>query len=492
MILAPLSALALAAGLIPAATGTAVPYDTAQATVSAGRVAGVVSNVGSFGFDLTTGLAAWSEGFEYPRGSGTRPFFPIGLWVTGQVGGVERAAICEYVSEFRPGPVLPGGAFAPDDPAYTVYRAARKDTTGWAAWVARGGPLGAPLDSAGDAPLVRGNVSTWAVYNDADPSRHVPHSGLEPLGLEVRQTTWAFDEAGPRGGAILFRWEILERGTATLDSAYVGLWADPDVGGRADFVATDSANGLAYNYDLPGTDAVYGTAQPAFGLRMTRGPRVPPGGTDLGVTSIATYVNGVDPATPQECARLLRGLRVNGTPYVDPATGAPTRFPFSDDPRTGVGWLDANPADKKFVLGSGPFTFAPGDTQVIDALLIVGQGADRIASIDSLYGTALADYDAPAVDPPPPPGPAPRGLEAAPSPARGPVALRFASRAGVSWRLDAYDVRGRAVTAVAAGEGTGATVVATWSRPPSLASGVYWILLRQGEERMARPVVLVQ
>ena len=374
-----------------------------------------------------------------------------------------------------------------------MYRAARGDTTGWAAWVAAGGPLGAPLDSAGSAPLVRGNVSTWAVYNDADRDRHVTHSGLEPLGIEVHQTAWAFDEAGPRGAAILFRWQILARGAATLDSAYVGLWADPDVGGRADFAATDSALELAYNFDPPGTDVVYGSAQPAFGLRLLRGARVLSGGTNLGVTSIAVYVNGADPASPQECARLLRGLRVDGSPFVDPATQAPTRFPLGGDPRSGTGWLDANQADKKFVLGSGPFTFAPGDTQVIEALLIVGQGADRIASIDSLYGTAFADYDAPAVDPPPPPPvPAPQGLEAAPNPATGPVALRFASRAGVSWRLDAFDVRGRAVAPVAAGEGTGTAVVATWSRPPTLPNGVYWILLRQGEERMARPVVLVR
>jgi len=72
---------------------------------------------------------------------------------------------------------------------------------------------------------------------------------------------------------------------------------------------------------------------------------------------------------------------------VDSTTLQPASFYAPGDPVTGTGWLMPDRIDPKVALGVGPFRFAPGDTQIVDAAIVVGQGADRASSI-----TALRDH----------------------------------------------------------------------------------------------------
>jgi len=76
---------------------------------------------------------------------------------------------------------------------------------------------------------------------------------------------------------------------------------------------------------------------------------------------------------------------------VDPVTGNPIKFFFSGDPVAGTGQLPANfplgnasPQDIWILLGTGPFTLVPGDTQEISAAVHIAQGTDRLHSITLL------------------------------------------------------------------------------------------------------------
>ena len=78
------------------------------------------------------------------------------------------------------------------------------------------------------------------------------------------------------------------------------------------------------------------------------------------------------------------------------------------DPVAGTGWLDENPADRRFMLTAGPFTFAPGDTQEVVGAIIVGQGQDRLTSITAARFNdtfAQSAFDANFELPSPPPAP---------------------------------------------------------------------------------------
>jgi hypothetical protein len=229
----------------------------------------------------------------------------------------------------------------------------------------------------------------WAVYNDADPSRHTNDAGNStPLGVEIRQSTFAFNRQGPLGNIVFLRWEMLNKGGNQIDSMFVSIWADTDLGGAADdLVGCDTTLSLGYTYNSTNNDQLYGSAPPAVGFDFFQGPRYiasDPTSPRLPMVSFNKYINGTDPAATSETYNYMNGLLPDGSDVIDPTTGSPTFFFHPGDPTTRVGWLDSNPADRRHLLTSGPFYMAPGDTEVVVAALIIGNGNDRLSSVSAM------------------------------------------------------------------------------------------------------------
>ncbi len=372
----------------------------------------VVTNHGSIAYDLITGNA----GLIFPKGSTHTAVFASGLWVGAKVAGDIRLAIGEYSQEFTPG-VMRGGVSVADQDSFRNYKIVRGNTTSsdylnWP-W-----PHGAPLDSLGN-PLLLGDATIWSVFNDADPGVHTNDAGsTDPLGLEVQQTVFAFNRAGPLGSIIFVKWKFINKGANTLDSTYVSVWSDPDLGGFTDdLVGCDTTLSIGYVYNATNQDQQYGSTPPAVGYDFFRGPivQVSPGVYDtLGMTSFNKYINGTDPASAEETYNYMSGLKGDGTPiYVNDDPLQPiTRYQVSGLNPGGISgptnWLDSNPADRRLFLSSGPFTMAPGDSQEVVTAIIIGRGSDRIASINDMKSKdAIAqlvfdlNFDIPA----PPPSP---------------------------------------------------------------------------------------
>jgi hypothetical protein len=341
--------------------------------------------------------------------------------------------VAEYSQEYAPGVVRPDGMpDGPWNPAYRVYKVAcwagdPQDTAhveravdpgdlsrpdplvhhSWSEYMAGAVPYGAPWriyrlprpDVPGDSldvpgPDVRGDQMLWSVYNDADPAWHTnPAGSSAPLGVQIQQTTWGFDRQGALGNTVFLEFRITHPkilapppGTAfgdTLKDMYVSFWADPDVGDFTDdLVGCDVARSLGYGYNATNNDAVYGTAPPAVGYDLLRGPTahagVPP---PLPMTAFDKYINGTDPASTAQTYFYMQELAANGLPVVDPTTGQPTPFFHPGDPVAGTGWLDLNAADKRLMISSGPINMAPGDEQTVTLAIVVGQAKDRLGSI---------------------------------------------------------------------------------------------------------------
>ncbi|MGH7681840.1 MAG: FlgD immunoglobulin-like domain containing protein [Candidatus Eiseniibacteriota bacterium] len=357
----------------------------------------VVTNHGSFAYDLLTGNA----GLFYPKGSLNTVVFAAGPWIGAKVGGATRLATGEYGQEFVPGPML-NGTFLPDMFQYRNFKIIRGDTTSadYANWPAQDG---APVDSLGH-PALLGDVMIWSVFNDADPSSHVNDSGgTAPLGVEVQQSTFAFNRPGPLSRTLFLKFKLLNKGGSPLDSTFVALWSDPDVGGYTDdLVGCDTTLSLGYCYNGTNADLQYGSTPPAVGFALLQGPgvTVSPGVTDtLGMTAFARYMNGTDPVTATEAYNAMSGLNTDGSPVheLDDPFQPITTFQVSGNPVAGTGWLDSSPSDRRLLLVTGPFAFAPGDTQEVVFAICVGQGTDRLSSITDLrivQASAKAAYGA--------------------------------------------------------------------------------------------------
>jgi len=368
------------------------------------RVGCYFFNDGTFGRNPQTG----GNGCYFPSGQEERSvIYSAGLWVLGkvQVDTLRFLYSCAsyYRGEFQPGIMLTDStADSPGEDKYMVYKYAQGDTIHQDA-----------LDQ-GCPDEILGNQMLFSVYNDFRSEGFL----WNPLaiGLEVQQTSFAWEEDFGLGHTIFSRYRIFNKGKFTLDTAYVAIWLDPDVGYALDDLAgSDSTRGLIFAYNGDEYDDVYGSLVPAVGCDLLQGPIVEaagetvvlPDGTVfpdskiLGMT--ASFVNceessiaGMqDPANAEDAYNYVQGLRTDGKAWLDPTQGdAPTPFPFAGDPVAGTGWLlesVSDPNDVKMGLATGPFTMAPGDSQDIVIALVVAQGPDPVNSI-----AVLKDYDADA------------------------------------------------------------------------------------------------
>lgn len=373
----------------PAAHRSAAVTDNAG-RVNANNLDMFVTNHGSFGWDLST----TGPGLIYPAGTTKTVLFAAGIWVGAQVNDTIRTCIAEYSQEYSPGPMYQG-TFQVDQPSFRNYRLESGNTTStdYLSWPSLPVPSGqgAPLDSMGN-PLQSGNLTLWSAYNDADPTQHTNGSAgrTKPLGLEIQQTSFAYSRQGALGNIIFLKFHIINKGGNRLDSTYVSIWADPDLGDASDdLVGCDTTLSLGYCYNETNNDAVYGSAPPAVGFDFFRGPIVQrsPGVYDtLGMTSFNKYINGEDPTSAIEAYHLMQGLQKDGSPlHVNNDNLQPvTTFQFPGDPVANTGWLDSGGNDRRMQLSTGPFTMAPGDSQDVYCAVIVGQGSDRLSSITDL------------------------------------------------------------------------------------------------------------
>ena len=365
-----------------------------------------VTNVGSLGYDLVSGDA----GGWYPRGTGPTLLFASGLWLGAMVEGQTRVALAEYSMEFAPGTFASLVPDNPEDPAYEVWKVNRwtgapSDTMhvaglsphpsidaiehhSWAEYRANAIPKGAPWklhrmpDTSTPAPFdsvdvpgpdVLGDQMTWCVFNDADPSRHNNNAGsTAPLGAEVQQTVFSFDDPGPMGDVVFVRWRVRNGGSSPWAGLRAGFWADHDIGLFIDDkVGCDSARSLAYGYNGSITDGVYGAAPPAFGAVLLASSPAPPSGLSDQLHAVRSYISGTDPSSGVETFNHLAGLASDGSELLD-HLGQPTRFHFYGNPLAGSGWLDPVGADKRFLASAAPRDIAPGEVFELWVALVVG------------------------------------------------------------------------------------------------------------------------
>ena len=386
-------------------------------TIGVNNIRMFVTNTGSFAWDKAG--AGQPAGFEFPKGTGKTALYAAGLWLGAKVNGALRLAVSEYSDEYRPGSAV--GGYPPDDPTKAEYKVYKLDRVynnpstrdaALADYVAGAVPHGAPSISVqADGSLnTLGDEMMWAVYNDLDSTAHNNRADnlFKALGIEVQQTTFAFAAQGALNNTIFIKYKFINRGPWFLDQMYASQWCDPDLGGATDdLVGCDVPKSLGFVYNATNSDDQYGTFVPSVGFDFFKGPIV--AGSPLGLSSFNKYINATDPNTAVKTYNYMLGLDAAGNVIIDPTTGTATKFQVPGDPTTGTGWLDSNPADRRMMLTTGPFTMAPGESQEIVVGIVVGQSVNRIASVAKMKfddETAQSAFDLNFNVPPPPDPPA--------------------------------------------------------------------------------------
>ncbi|MCH7762823.1 MAG: T9SS type A sorting domain-containing protein [Candidatus Marinimicrobia bacterium] len=350
------------------------------------------------------------DGMEWPKGESTYINFASGIWLAGKVDGNVRTALAEYGSEFSPGPA----GSDPSDPKHRLYKINRgdqltDDVLEWpvdvgAPWIdADGDGIYDPY--SGDRPDILGDQMIWYVMNDLDTAQHVIFNTL-PLGVEVQMSIWGYNNT-ISNDMMFVKALIIHKGDTPIDSAYIGIWDDPDLGDAGDdFVGCDTTLGLGYCYN-DGPDSDYGDNPPAMGYDFFRGPMVPSLGdtakafgrihTNYKNLQMTAFNKGIGESSwgvpyAEEVYYLMQGLNRSGDPIINSETGVSTKFMYADDPNqnTGIGdgiWVDSDDrpsGDRRFLMSSGPFTMAPGDSQEVIFAVIIARGTDALNSVTEL------------------------------------------------------------------------------------------------------------
>jgi hypothetical protein len=96
------------------------------------------------------------------------------------------------------------------------------------------------------------------------------------------------------------------------------------------------------------------------------------------------------PNTIEEAWNIARGYDKAGNVIIDSVTRAPTRFPWSGDPLKGTGWIysDMTEGEAGFLFFTGPFTFAPGDTQWAMIGLLPAASFNKLDAIRAVRNNA--------------------------------------------------------------------------------------------------------
>jgi hypothetical protein len=293
-------------------------------------------------------------------------------------------------------------------------------------------------DSTEDRPDLLGDETLWCVYHDGVPSVQRRWNTVEPQGIEIRQTVFAYSTVDELQNIIFIRYRIKNTGVVAneMTDVYFGIWDDPDLGDYTDdLVGSDTLLQSGYTYN-DGADSLYGNNPPAFFQSFLQGPRVYiPGETFIDNNGNGNYDEGID--TPLDTAFVYRGQEIgvtiypgaknqtfsssieyiNGDPNLqDPNTADEARnymlglnrigelpdpcnwtygqvrggvncsevnpfFWYSGDPVTNYGWISTYPRDKRQMQNIGPFTLNAGEEYEVFVAYSVGQGTNALSSI---------------------------------------------------------------------------------------------------------------
>ncbi|MEO1436180.1 MAG: T9SS type A sorting domain-containing protein, partial [Bacteroidota bacterium] len=228
------------------------------------------------------------------------------------------------------------------------------------------------------------------VYNDKG-NIHT-ETGADQIGMEIQALAFGFETDDDINNMSFYKYTLLNKATTPLNDTYIANWVDPDLGCfEDDFVGCNldviggkpRDIGIVYNGEAVDNDCGvpgYGSNVPMLGVDYFRGPR-DENGQELGMSAFIFYNNDFsvtgNPEQGPDFYGYMSGFWKDGSPVQFGGTGfqqgtEPTPYMFPSDPSIPAGpgiWSECSegndPADRRFVQASGPFTLEPGATNEV-------------------------------------------------------------------------------------------------------------------------------
>jgi hypothetical protein len=271
----------------------------------------------------------------------------------------------------------------------------------------------------GEVPKIKGDQAIFFVYNDKR-GLHTETGGAA-IGIQVQGMLYGYScsDNPVLYNTVFCNYTIINKGSFTLDSTFIGSWTDFDIGDpNDDFVGCDVGRSMYYAHNGVSSDAVYGSTPPYQAVMMLKGPYADANGIDdpsiysfpgsnysdgivdnerLNMSHFGYYNNDAtvtgNPANANQFYDYMSGNWSDGTPWQYSGTGhlsggIPTDYiyPGASDP-AGMGtsgipqlpWTEESagnlPADRRGFGTFGPFTFSSGAVQEIEFAYVFAQAS---------------------------------------------------------------------------------------------------------------------
>ena len=249
----------------------------------------------------------------------------------------------------------------------------------------------------GEYPNITGDEYIWWVFNDAGNVKQM--SLTASMGIEVQTSAFAYATQDFLNNSTFCNYRVINRGALTIDSTYIAVWDDCDLGWYLDdYIGCDTSRGLGIQYNGTNDDGgsanhpvnSYGLNPPQVGLDFFQGPKrsvtVHRAGLPdtveiqtLAMTNFTYFNNDAsiigNPNNGIEMYNYMTGSIRNGerfsydfqgagVPSVGYGSGPTSNFVFWGDPGDHSQWSECacnNPTgDRRFIFSSGPFELLPG------------------------------------------------------------------------------------------------------------------------------------
>ncbi len=273
-------------------------------------------------------------------------------------------------------------------------------------------------DEDEDRPDLLGDFTAYTVFNDGKPVNERKFKSSSPLGIEIKQTVFAYNTEGnnPLNNVIFFSYIVENVGhNEVLDSVYFGAAADHDIGFYgSDLTGCDTLLNATFGYKINEDEGYYGNNPPSFLVSLLQGPIIKNNSETatvmrgkflgqktienskiIGMTSSYSFFRHWGPYTKDEIRYyLIGGLDKEGAKIdlrnfrwgnedslgnaVDTIN---TKYMFSGDPVAGEGWLNETRTDWRFINSTGPFLLEKEKPIELIYAFIVGRGDSPLNSV---------------------------------------------------------------------------------------------------------------
>ncbi|HLT25044.1 MAG TPA: T9SS type A sorting domain-containing protein [Ignavibacteria bacterium] len=370
-----------------------------------------------------------TAGFEWPIGSGKTAIFTAGLTIAAKINGQIKMAAASYTGEYAPGYIING---VPNtNNSFKMYKVKRGDNqfnnpdyANWGLMV----PYGAPYidvnnngiyEASIDTPGVSGASQTlFLCMTDGFPENHSPAEGFgggtSPLNAEIHMTAWCYNTPGLQDVQFI-KWDIINKSGSSWDGAIFSIVSDPDLGDPVDdYVGCDINLDMGFCYNADNNDSGfvsgYGVNPPAVGIMLLKTPYLT-GNVQYGMSSFIQFkwtqagpLCEYPPDTPIEAYNFMKGLKKDGTKWVNANTMNTTKYIWSGDPETGSGWNESDgkinncggdttgavnpspPGDKRMVINTGDTLNNVNNGQMVTivAAQLIARGSSNLNSVTKL------------------------------------------------------------------------------------------------------------